>query len=115
MGGGGEAADAAADAALLRPRRLRSLRFGLERARTPLAGRQRPPRRPSAQRMPTVPSGPHGWQRCSWACPSPWAWWSAWGLRGSARVAARSRRQAEWCRWVEESLANGQGRLSRWI
>eukprot|EP00969_Alexandrium_andersonii_P176624 7809934-Alexandrium_andersonii.AAC.1 len=35
--------------------------------------------------------------------------------RERARLAARSRRQAEWRRWAQESLANGQGQLCRWI
>lgn len=115
-GGGGEAAHAAADAALLRLRRLRGLRHAQGRAH------------PDAQRVAQTTL------RALRAADAQDPEWSVVheGLRASdavasavldraeaawqqERLAALSARRAAWTAWVQDAAANAQGRLYRWI
>ena len=116
-GGGGEAADRQADAALLRLRRLRGLLHAQRRADSRAA-------RTVAE---TTMAALHAADvaHAEWAAElaafradeevpgrvlerAEAAW-------QGARAGARRRRREEWRRWVQDSLANSQGRLYRWI
>ncbi|CAK0845440.1 unnamed protein product, partial [Prorocentrum cordatum] len=114
--GGGEAADAAADAALLRLRRLRGLRHASARgsvaSRGVAMGALAALRAADAgdafwePQLAAVQLGAELPEALVQLAGADWA---------TARAAARQRRQNEWHRWVSESLANAQGRLYRWI
>ena len=116
-GGGGEAADRQADAALLRLRRLRGLLHAQRRADSRAAR--------------TVAETTMAALRAADVAHAEWAAELA-ALRADeevpgrvleraeaawqgARAGARRRRREEWRRWVQDSLANSQGRLYRWI
>ncbi|CAK0848334.1 unnamed protein product [Prorocentrum cordatum] len=115
-GGDGEAADAAADAALLRLRRLRSLQHARRRS-SAAAGRAATG---TLQALWASAAGDAGWEAALAAMlPSgPVAdslieqAETEWRL---AQAAARAWRRSEWRRWVDDSLRNDQGRLYRWI
>ena len=117
VGGGGEAADRQADAALLRLRRLRGLLHAQRRADSRAAR--------------TVAETTMAALRAADVAHAEWAAELA-ALRADeevprrvleraeaawqeARAGARRRRREEWRRWVQDSLANSQGRLYRWI
>ncbi|CAK0858704.1 unnamed protein product, partial [Prorocentrum cordatum] len=110
------AADAAADAALLRLRPLRSLQHALRRS-SAAAGRAAAG---TLRALRTSAAGDAGWEAA--VAPLPLSRPLADALIERAKVewrqaqaAARARRQAEWRWWVDDSLRNGQGRLYRWI
>lgn len=115
-GGGGDAASAMADAALLRLRRLRGLHHAQGRHGADA-------RRVAAAVLDALrheePAGSEWRARFARLCPEgpvPAAMLqqaeAAWR---EEQLAARARRRAAWLQWVQEAAANGQGRLYRWV
>lgn len=115
-GGGGEAAHAGADAALLRLRRLRGLRHA--QGRPQAAAREVADTTLRALRR--ADAADAQWSaalaglRPNVALPETMleraeAEWKA------ARDAARTARRDGWNEWVQSAAANGKGRLYRWI
>ncbi|CAK0820999.1 unnamed protein product [Prorocentrum cordatum] len=116
-GGGGEAADAAADAALLRLRRLRGLRHAQGRS---LAANAREVAAATLAALRAADAGQPDWSAAlaglsvdevlpDGVLEQAEAAWR------SARASARSRRQDAWRDWVKASVSDEQGRLYRWI
>ncbi|CAK0863527.1 unnamed protein product, partial [Prorocentrum cordatum] len=115
-GGGGDAADAAADAALLRLWRLRSLQHA--------HGRTSPEAALAAcatlRALRTADSGNPAWAAMLSAL-TPGGTFPAHVIDRAeadwrqAQDAARRRRRGEWRRWAQDAMANSQGRLYRWI
>ena len=117
-GGGGEAADRHADATLLRLRRLRALQHAQRRAAGSTAAWTVAESTLTALRA--ADGATADWAEdlaaLSEAVELPARLLEraevAWK---EARASARGRRREEWRKWVQGCLANGQGRLYRWI
>ena len=101
-GRGGEAADADCDQALLRLRRLEQLQQ--------LAGKQREQSAAGISLMKALQL-----QALPDAIALAQLLAQARCVYEQARAQARSRRRVQWLTWVHEALANGGGRLFRWI
>ncbi|CAK0871936.1 unnamed protein product, partial [Prorocentrum cordatum] len=114
-GAGGEASDKVADAALLRARRLRSMReiasrwgLGCHRARAVAAAlvRDEPFGGAWTADLQRLTAAPGLLESCVLRAELE---------RQEAQRAARDRRRGSWHEWARQAMANGGGRLCKWI